>query len=209
MVCCVLAAALVAPAIAQANDFQDVYRDYKRTGTIKPCRFSDKQLRNAERETPPDVEQYAPSFLDALQSAREHAGDCHKKGSAAAPAATPPPTPSTPTPVPQPTGAATVPPPAAPAVTPAPPPPSETHVTGVPSLPAAHAKRHDSAPAAVWLLAVLGGLALVAAALGAGAWWFGWGADRWTRPFRASSAEFAERLRDFRLELADWLRTGH
>src|SRR4051794_39309433 len=89
----------LAPAPAQANDFQTVYRELKRTGTVKPCKFSDSTLRNAQRETPPDVEQYAPSFLDALENAREHSGDCHKKAVAPAPAATTP-TPSAPTPVP-------------------------------------------------------------------------------------------------------------
>src|SRR5204862_4834975 len=51
-VAAVVAVALAFPALATANDFQDVYRDYKRTGTIKPCRFSDKQLANAEKQTP-------------------------------------------------------------------------------------------------------------------------------------------------------------
>src|SRR5204863_6750561 len=92
-----LACAVALPQSAFANDFQTVYRVYKRTGAIKPCRFSDNQLRNAERETPPDVEQYAPSFLDALQAAREHSGGCNKK-----PAAAPAPTPTAPTPTPQP-----------------------------------------------------------------------------------------------------------
>lgn len=205
----VIAALLLVPSVALANDFQNVYREYKRTGTIKPCKFSDHQLANAQHQTPPDVEQYAPSFLDALQTAREHSGDCHKK-SAAAPApaaATPAPTPSTPAPVPQQTGPATV--PAQTAPTPAPPSPASPHVAGVPSPPVSHPKREDSTPAAVWLLAALGALALVAALVAAAAWWFGWSAERFTRPFRASSAEFAERARDFRLELTDWLRTGH
>jgi hypothetical protein len=205
-----LAVALAAPAAAQANDFQNVYREYKRTGTIKPCRFSDRQLANAEKQTPPDVEQYAPSFLDALQTARERNSGCGKKTAAQpAPAAAPSggtPTPSVPTPVPQPTQPTTTPAPAA--TPPAPNPPVQPHVAGVASPPVAHPKRDDSAPAAVWLLAVLGALALIAAVLGALAWWFGWSADRWTRPFRASTEEFAGRARDFRVELTDWLRTG-
>src|SRR3954462_2756296 len=89
----ILVLALAFPAAASANDFQTVYREYKRTGTIKECKFSDKQLANAEKQTPPDVEQYAPSFLDALQSARERNADCNKKA-----APTPAPTPTTPTP---------------------------------------------------------------------------------------------------------------
>ena len=197
---------LVVPQIAAANDFQTVYREYKRTGTIKPCRFSDQQLRNAERQTPPDVEQYAPSFLDALQAAREHSSGCGKKAAAPAPAPAAPP-PSTPTPAPQPT--ATLPAPAQPAPTPAPTVPAQPSVTGVPSPPVQHAKRDDSAPGAVWALAVLGALAVLAALAGALAWWFGWSAERFTRPFRASCGEFGERLSDFRLEFGEWLRSGH
>src|SRR3954465_92016 len=131
----VVVLALVAPATASANDFQNVYREYKKTGTIKPCHFSDHQLSNAEKQTPPDVEQYAPSFLDTLQSARERSGDCAKKPATAtpAPAPTPPtpaaPTPSAPIPAPQTTTAA------APATQapPAPTVPAQAAVKGVPS----------------------------------------------------------------------------
>jgi len=203
---CALAAALAPPPAASANDFQTVYREYKRSGTIKRCHFSDKQLSNAQRQTPPDVEQYAPSFLDALASARE--AGCAKKPAAAAPTQSSTPTPSSPTPVP----AKTPPAPAQPAQavpTPAPPDvPAQLTVAGVPSPPVDHPKRDDSAPVAVWLLAILGGLALLAASLAALAWWFGWSAERFTRPFRASSGEFGERLLDFRAEFGEWVRDG-
>jgi hypothetical protein len=211
---CFLAVSLVLPAAASANDFQDVYREYKRTGTIKPCRFSNAKLRTAERQTPPDVEQYAPSFLDALQSARERSADCGKKAAAPAPApATPaapaggPPTPSTPTPVPQPT--ATTPAPTAPATPPAPTVPAQAKVTGVASPPIAHPKQDDSAPVAVWLLAALGVLIAISALFAGLAWWFGWSAERFTRPWRASWSDFAARVADFRGEFGDWVRTGH
>jgi hypothetical protein len=207
-----LAVSLGLPAVASANDFQDVYREYKRTGTIKPCRFSNGQLRNAERQTPPDVQQYAPSFLDALQSARERSADCGKQAATPAPAPAAPaaqePTPSTPTPVPEPTATTPV-PTATTAVPPAPTVPAQAKVTGVASPPVAHAKQDDSAPAAVWLLAVLGGLALLFAVFAALAWWFGWSAERFTRPWRASWSDFAARLSDFRGEFGDWVRTGH
>jgi hypothetical protein len=207
----VLAASLALPAAASANDFQDVYREYKRTGTIKPCRFSNGKLRNAERQTPPDVEQYAPSFLDALQNARERSADCGKKAAAPAPAAATPaggqPTPSTPTPVPQPT--ATTPAPATTATPPAPAVPAQAQVNGVPSPPTGDAKQDDSAPVAVWLLAALGALIVISALFAGLAWWFGWSAERFTRPWRASWSEFAGRVSDFRGEFGDWIRTGH
>jgi hypothetical protein len=207
------AVALAAPAAAWANDFQRVYDDYKRSGAIKPCKYSNQQLANAERQTPPDVEQDARSFLDALSAARERGADCGGKAApAAAPAQSDAPPPSTPQPAP----AATTPQPATPqptttaaATPPAPTVPVQPSVAGVPSPPIKGAKQEDSAPPAVWTLAALGALALLLAALWAAlAWWFGWSADPWTRPFGASASDFADRLRDGRLEFTDWLRTG-
>jgi hypothetical protein len=199
---------LALPAAAFANDFQDVYREYKRTNTIKACKFSDKKLANAERQTPPDVEQYAPSFLDSLQAARERGADCGKK---AAPTPAPtqttatPPTASTPTPVPStPTPSPTTPtaaPPPAPTV------PSQPKVD-VPSPPVAGVRKDDTAPAAVWLLVVLAALALLSAVFAGLAWWFGWSPDRITRPWRASWGEFGGRVSDLGVEFRDWLRTG-
>jgi cell division septation protein DedD len=206
----VLAFALAFPAAAAANDFQNVYREYKRTGTIKPCRFSDKQLANAERQTPPDVEQYAPSFLDALQTARERNADCGKKPAAApapAPTQTTPaaasPTPSAPTPVPPTTSTPAAAPPPAPTV------PAQPRVSGVPSPPIQHAQKDDTAPAAVWLLAALGGLVLLSAVFAGLAWWFGWSAERITGPWGASWGDFGGRMSDLGGELRDWLRTGY
>src|SRR5205085_9049458 len=116
-----------------------------------PCKFSDRQLQNAQRETPPDVEQYAPSFLDALQYAREHSSGCHKKAAAPAPAPAAP-TPSTPTPVPAPTTPAAPPAQTTPATPPAPTPPAQPTVAGVPSPPIHNAAHKTSAPTPVWLL---------------------------------------------------------
>lgn len=208
-----LVLALAFPAAASANDFQTVYREYKRTGTIKPCKFSDKQLANAGKQTPPDVEQYAPSFLDALESARERNADCHKK--AAAPTAVPTPTtpatapPTASTPTPTPASPAPAPTPTTTAATPpAPTVPAQAQVKGVPSPPIENAAKHDTAPAAVWLLAVLGALIVLSAVFAGLAWWFGWGGDRFGRPWGASWAEFGDRLSDFGVEFRDWMRTG-
>jgi len=205
-------AALALPAAASANDFQRVYNDYKRSGAIKPCKYSDKQLANAEKQTPPDVEQYAPSFLDALSAAREQGADCGRKAApAAAPGQTAASAPSTPQPAP----AATTPQPATPqptttaaATPPAPTVPAQPSVAGVASPPINGASQEDSAPPAVWILAALGALALLSTLWAALAWWFGWSTDRWTRPFRASASDFSERMREGRTEFTDWLRTG-
>jgi hypothetical protein len=206
----VLIAVLALPAAASANDFQNVYREYKRTGTIKPCRFSDKQLANAGKQTPPDVEQYAPSFLDALQTARERGADCGKKPAAAAVPTAPtpttpttaPPTASTPTPTPAaPTQAAAAPPPA-------PPDPAQPSVAGVPSPPIERVSQKSNAPAAVWLLGALGALALLSAVFAGLAWWLGWSADGLTRPWRASWGDFGGGTSDLGGEFRDWLRFG-
>ena len=203
---------LGAPATASANDFQTVYNYYKKHGTVRPCVFSNQQLRGAENQTPPDVEQYAPSFLDAVSSAREQSGNCNKpkKAPAVAPApATTTPTPSTPTPAPAPTPTATV---AAPAPVPTATIPAPTPPVGAPNAPALATKRvahTSSAPAAIWLLAVLGALALLAALGAAVAWWYGWSPERWARPLGASFTDFGTRLEDTGREFGEWLRLGH
>ena len=79
----------------------------------------------------------------------------------------------------------------------------------MPSPPTGNAKQTDSAPIAIWMLAALGALALLFALFAGLAWWFGWSAERWTRPWRASWAEFGGHLADFRGEFSDWVRTGH
>ena len=194
-------AALVAPAAALANDFQQVYDYYKKHGSISACQFTENQLRSAERQTPPDVEQYAPSFLDALATAREGAGNCSTKttpAAAAAPVATTP-TPSTPTPAPTastptpvPTGTATQ--PVAPTATPAPTPPASA--ANVPALDTKRTAHESSAPVAVWSLAGLAVLAVVAALAALVARFLGWGP---ARPIGTSN---------FPREFADWLRFG-
>jgi hypothetical protein len=203
--------ALALPAAASANDFQNVYRVYKRTGTIKPCRFSDKELANAEKETPPDVAQYAPSFLDALDAARQGGAGCHKKAAPApapapaptTPAATPPPA-STPTPTPPPVTTAT----AATPTPPAPTPPAQPVVAGVPSPPVQHPVKDSSAPSAVWLLVVLAAAIVLCAVFAGLAWWFGWDTSRYLPRWGSSWDDFGSRLSSLGTELRDWLRTG-
>jgi hypothetical protein len=82
-------------------------------------------------------------------------------------------------------------------------------VTNVPSPPTGNAKKTDTAPAAVWLLAALASLIAIFAVLAGLAWWFGWSAERFSRPWGASWSDFGDRLADLRAELGEWLRTGH
>jgi hypothetical protein len=86
--------------------------------------------------------------------------------------------------------------------------PAQPQVQGVPSPPIKEARKDDTAPAAVWLLALLGALVLLSAVFAGLAWWFGWSAERFTRPWRASWGDFGGRASDLGIELRDWLRTG-
>lgn len=63
-------ALLVAVAPASAGPIDD----YRRDGTIDPCKYSDGQLKRGRNNLSPDVEQYAPGLADQLSSGREGCG---------------------------------------------------------------------------------------------------------------------------------------
>src|SRR4051812_49870007 len=86
----VAALAVVAPN-AYADAFDTIFKDFKSDGQIDPCKYSAAELKKAKKGVPPDIEQYAPDFPDALRAAIEARakGQCDKKP-AAAPPATPP-----------------------------------------------------------------------------------------------------------------------
>src|SRR3954447_25878881 len=87
----VAALALVVPS-AYADAFDTIFKDFKSDGQIDPCKYTAAQLQKAKKDVPPDIEQYAPDFPDALQAAIEARAknDCAKKAAAAAPATTTP-----------------------------------------------------------------------------------------------------------------------
>jgi hypothetical protein len=60
-------APLAAPAGAWGDDFNRILQDYKSDGRLDRC-YSPSQLHNAERQIPPDIEQYDPAFGAALSS---------------------------------------------------------------------------------------------------------------------------------------------
>jgi hypothetical protein len=66
-------ASLAFPAGAMADDFQQIFGDYKSDGQINGC-YRPDQIHNAGRDIPPDIEQYAPGFGDALSSAGTRCG---------------------------------------------------------------------------------------------------------------------------------------
>ena len=66
-------ASLAFPASALADDFQEIFGDYKNDGKIDGC-YAPGQIHNAGQQIPPDIEQYAPGFGDALSSAQTRCG---------------------------------------------------------------------------------------------------------------------------------------
>lgn len=48
--------------------------DYRRNGTIDPCKYSDGQLKRGLQNLPPDVEQYSPGLADQLNAGRQGCG---------------------------------------------------------------------------------------------------------------------------------------
>src|SRR3954465_166110 len=91
----VLALAVAAPAAHAASGFDEVFRDYAKDGRIDACKHSAAELQRARDDVPPDIEQYAPDFPDALDRAIEARarGRCDKKSKPApgpAPPARPP-----------------------------------------------------------------------------------------------------------------------
>lgn len=74
-----LLALLMAPG-ASADAFQDIYKDYASSGRIDPCRYTSQQLKDARKQVPGDISQYAPDFPDALDAAAQQraSGGCDK-----------------------------------------------------------------------------------------------------------------------------------
>src|SRR5687767_7128590 len=81
MILCASALALAAVPASAASVFQQIFGDYRAEQRIEVCAWAPGQLRQAKGQTPPDIEQYAPSFVDQLNGALEaHArGDCEEK----------------------------------------------------------------------------------------------------------------------------------
>ena len=212
MAIALVAALLAAPAGAAGADFSDLYRDYRGDGEIDGCRYSEADLRDAEQEVPPDVEQYAPNFVDALASAREKRsrGECEKKPAAPPPAAAAPAAPP-PGAAPPAAAAPAAPPAAAPpaAVVPVPRAPAREVVAGVkpPEVEKAAASGEDGFDAWPLLVAAAAVLVLVMLMFGISRF-FGWSAAERLRPLRAAAADAGERTADWAAEFLDWVRLG-
>ena len=77
-----------------------------------------------------------------------------------------------------------------------------------PPVAASGSLRGAEAPAPVWLLGVLAAAAAAAGLAALVAWFFGWSAERFTRPFAAAAADAGGRGADVLAEFRDWLRLG-
>jgi hypothetical protein len=182
-------AVLAFPAGAAADDFQQIFGDYKSDGRIDNC-YRPDQLHNAGQSIPPDIEQYAPGFGDALSSAQSQCGSGGRQtaeepeedkepalvsaGGASGPdikkkkAVTEPPAPEV-----VPTAASTA--------------------LAAPELPAAAAVSNDT-PGALVALLIAAGIAVVLALAWTIAWFMGWSPERLTKPVFAAFQSVWDRV---------------
>ena len=185
----VVAASLALPAGAGANDFQKIFGDYKADGQLDGC-YRPDQLHNAGQGIPPDIEQYAPGFGDALSTAQ---GRC---GSGSAPAETQenegPALVSAGTPGP---GSGVkkkkaVREPPAPRIAPI----AVSTDLAAPALTPAAASVSSETPGALIALLVAAGIAVLLALGWTLAWFMGWSPERLTKPVFAAFESVWDRV---------------
>ncbi|MDQ3992982.1 MAG: hypothetical protein M3229_04920, partial [Actinomycetota bacterium] len=169
----VVVGALVLPVSAFANDFQEIFGDYKTDGRIDGC-YDPHEIHNAGQAIPPDIEQYSPGFGDALSSAQTTCDAATP--SAPEEAAAPPPSTGGTSGAPPVQKKKTVPEPPAPKFAP---PIVPTDLT-TPRL--ATAAISSETPGALIALLVAAGLAALLAIAWGIAWFMGWSPERLTKP---------------------------
>lgn len=195
-----LTISLVLAAVAFASAFSQVYADYKAHGKVDPCKFSEQTLKQARQQVPPDIDQYAPDFPAAIDTALQAraSGACGTK--AVTPAAATP-TPSGPSAPKAPPSA-----PAASAATPAP--PAAPGPTQAPlAVHNARASGND-APAPVIAIAILAGLLALTGLAWSYGRWRGWDPP-WLLRTQHAFSEAGYRAESTWAEFTDWLRMGH
>jgi cobalamin biosynthesis Mg chelatase CobN len=212
------AAALVMPAAALANAYDDTLREYRTTGAVNGCKYTAAQLAQAKTQTPKNIKDVAPGYPAQLAvAAAKRAKGCTKAeekaantttsaagattgttgtgttapGAASTATATQPP--ATTTIAPDATTTAATPAPApAPAVTTAPAPATQSTAS------------HKGARLA---LIVVGALLVMLLALWAFARWWAW-EPHWLARWRHATAEAGWRASAAWAEFTDWLRLG-
>jgi hypothetical protein len=185
-----LFAPLCAPAGAAASDFQQIFGDYKADGRLNGC-YRPEQIHNAGREIPPDIEQYAPGFGDALAAAQTR---CAAGVSPSAPDDSEPAAPIS----------AGTPGPGLPGVemkkAVREPPAPETAASPVPAgladprLAPATAGVAGETPGALIALLIAAGLAVALALAWTIAWFMGWSPERLTKPLFAAFQTMWDRV---------------
>ena len=211
----VLAAALLAlaaPGALAKGGFDSVFKDYSNDGRIDPCKHSAAELQRARGDIPPDIEQYAPDFPEALDQAIEARakGRCSTR-----PAQTTTSTTSAAPAAPAGNGGGTggSSPPAAPAATPGEPPApaAASAPAGAPTdnaiERAASSGGGSDVPAPLIALGVLVALAALCGGAYALARWRAWEPD-WALRTRHAAAEASWRASNTWAEFSDWLRFG-
>lgn len=177
-----------APAAgAASSDFQQIFQDYKSDGRLNNC-YRPDQLHNAGRQIPPDIEQYAPGFGDALAGAQV---GCNYGG---------PPAAAEDEDAQAPVSAAGAGPdiPGAKKKTVREPPAPEAAASPVPASLAdarlATATVSGETPGALIALLVTAGLAVALALAWTLAWFMGWSPERLTKPLFAAFQTVWDRL---------------
>jgi hypothetical protein len=187
----VVLASLAFPAGAAADDFQQIFGDYKADGHLDGC-YAPDQIHNAGQSIPPDIEQYAPGFGDALSSAQSQCGGGSPQAADDEPAK--PPLASAGTPGgPDAAGIkkkkAVREPPAPKLALPA----VETDLAAPELVPAGAAVSSDT-PGALIALLVAAGIALLLAIGWTLAWFMGWNTERLTKPVVAAFESVWDRV---------------
>jgi hypothetical protein len=184
----IVAVPLAIPASAGASDFQRIFGDYKADGQIDGC-YQPDQLHNAGQGIPPDVEQYAPGFGDALATAQGRCGGStpaqpeESEPSAPVSAGTPGPGSGVkkkktvrepPAPKPAPVAVSTD--------------------LAAPTLTPAAASVSSDTPGALIALLVAAGIAVLLALGWTLAWFMGWSPERLTKPVFAAFESVWDRV---------------
>lgn len=183
-----LLAPLAVPATAAADDFQTVFQDYKDNGRLDGC-YKAYQLYNAGKQIPPDIEQYAPGFGDALSAGQS---GCNRGGTGQQPAEEPvaPVSAGTPGPgAPSAQKRKTVKEPPAPKQVPEP----VLAKLPQPNLGPATSGVSSETPGGLIVLLVAAAAALLMALAWAIAWFMGWSPERFTKPLTAAFTDLFSR----------------
>jgi cobalamin biosynthesis Mg chelatase CobN len=209
------AAALVMPAAALANAYDDTLKEYQSTGAVDGCKYTAAELSQAKDQTPANIKDVAPGYPAQLAlAASKRAKGCSKaeeKASSAAGAPAGTDTGSgtgsgatTQAPAGTDTGATTQ-PPATTTVAPNAPQTAATPAPAPATTPAAaSSSSHRGARLA---LLVLAALVVILLALWAAARWWAW-EPHWLVRWRHATAEAGWRASAAWAEFTDWLRLG-